>query len=202
MPVERINPPRLNTKYRIHTWYETRVEQKRNRRVLHTLFVFLNQPWHIPHVIKQSKTEALLLYQRTVCTHSRRFSMSVPYRTLPRLPLLVLLVVCVLATFLSLQEVVATASVPTRNADGRTVSHTTTSPACVPLQGIESNTTGSLSPDEFLDLDVIRVSLKDEIFNVTNPVLQKFGECSAGLETPIATRILLGGSRQLLPTVV
>lgn len=120
--------------------------------------------------------------------------MSAPYGKLPRLPLLLLLVICVLAIILSLQEVVAAESATTSSRDDRTASHTT-SPTCVPLQGIESNATGGLDPNDFLDLDVIRVSLKDEIFNLTNPVLQTFGECSAILETPIAMRILLGEYR-------
>lgn len=122
--------------------------------------------------------------------------MSLSHATLPRLPLLLLLVICgVLSTLPTRQGVLAAAASATtsRANNENTATQGASSPTCVPLQGIESNATGGLDPDDFLDLDVIKVSLKDEVFNVTNPVLQKFGECSAGLETPIAMRILLGG---------
>ena len=117
---------------------------------------------------------------------------------LPRLLLLLLLAICDFTTFPSLHMEVAAASQMMETATNRTATHTA-SPTCVPLQGIESNATGSLDPDYFLDLDVLQVSLKYEVYEVSNPVLRKFAECTAGLETPISMRNLLGGSQQLLP---
>lgn len=67
---------------------------------------------------------------------------------------------------------------------------------CIPLLGIASNATGSLDPKAFVDLDAVKVSLELEPFHPTSPVLRQIVECSAGLETPIAMRSVLGGSRK------
>lgn len=123
-------------------------------------------------------------------THGRAL-VSAP-RLLLRLIRVLLTVSCLLVAFLPRRGGMAVAS-NTRLLHGRTAyaTHTTT-PTCVPLQGIESNATGSLDPTAFLDLDLIKVFLALEPFNLQNPVIPTVARCSAGLETPIAMRNLLG----------
>lgn len=65
----------------------------------------------------------------------------------------------------------------------------TTTAACVRLQGIESGGTPAAGS---LDLDVIKVALGDEAFNPFTSIIPIVAGCSAGLETPIAMRNLLG----------
>lgn len=44
-----------------------------------------------------------------------------------------------------------------------------------------------------LDYDVVSVSLAEEAFYITNPLVVTIAGCSSGLETPISMRNLLGG---------
>lgn len=60
---------------------------------------------------------------------------------------------------------------------------------CVPLGGIER---GGTSDDAGLDLDMIEVALLNEAFNPFTSIIPIVADCSAGLETPIAMRNLLG----------
>lgn len=152
----------------------------------------------LPPVIKQPSNHgiapALTTYVRTCLA----FPMSTPHRPLTtrlrlQRPPPLLLVICCLAALLAQQGVVAATPGTSSSSNDGTGTHTTAARTCVPLQGIESNATGALDPDRFLDLDVIRVSLKNN-FNVSNPVGATFIECQASLETPIAMRNLLGGS--------
>lgn len=75
-------------------------------------------------------------------------------------------------------------------SDGRMPLAAATAPTeCVPLEGLES---GGSPADGKLDLDVIKVSLKDEAFNPFTSLIPIVAGCSAGVETPIAMRNLLG----------
>lgn len=68
---------------------------------------------------------------------------------------------------------------------------TPTAAACVPLEGIEVGGTPAAGE---LDLDVIKVALMDEAFNPFTSIIPIVAQCSAGVETPIAMRNLLGES--------
>lgn len=65
--------------------------------------------------------------------------------------------------------------------------------ACVRLDGIETGNNPALGG---LDLDKIKVSLKDEAFNPFTSIIPIVADCAAGLETPIAMRNLLGEQLQ------
>lgn len=60
---------------------------------------------------------------------------------------------------------------------------------CVPLKGIER---GGTPDGAGLDLDVIEVALVDDAFNPFTSIIPIVAACSAGLETPMAMRNLLG----------
>lgn len=66
---------------------------------------------------------------------------------------------------------------------------TTGTAACVPLEGVEVGGTPAAGE---LDLDVIKVALMDEAFNPFTSIIPIVAGCSAGVETPIAMRNLLG----------
>lgn len=113
---------------------------------------------------------------------------ALPPRPLSRL---LLVLCCLLAAFPSRQRGGMVAASKTRSLHSSTP---TTAPTCVPLKGIESNATGTLDPAAYLDLDAIKVFLEEEPFNLDNPIIPTVAECSAGLETPISMRNLLGAS--------
>lgn len=97
------------------------------------------------------------------------------------------LLICCLAAFPCLEQGgLASATTSARH----TVDDTATT--CVPLQGIESNATGTLDAGAFIDLDAIMVSLAEEVFHPDNPIIPTVAGCAASLETPIAMRNLLG----------
>lgn len=64
--------------------------------------------------------------------------------------------------------------------------------SCVPLKGIESNVTGSVTSNTTLVLEDIMESLLLEAFDPLNPPVPTLAECSRGLETSVSMRNLLG----------
>lgn len=63
---------------------------------------------------------------------------------------------------------------------------------CVPLRGIESNVTGSVDGSQGLSLEAIKESMMHEAFDPLNPTVPTLAACSAGLETSVSMRNLLG----------
>lgn len=63
---------------------------------------------------------------------------------------------------------------------------------CVPLRGIESNVTGSVDGSQGLSLETIKESMMHEAFDPLNPTVPTLAACSAGLETSVSMRNLLG----------
>lgn len=60
-------------------------------------------------------------------------------------------------------------------------------PPCLPLWGIEPG-----GGEGKLDYDVVSVSLAEEPFFLSNPLVPTVAGCSSGLETPVSMRNLLG----------
>lgn len=58
---------------------------------------------------------------------------------------------------------------------------------CVELTGIEPG-----GGEGVLDLDEMLISLENEPFDLSNPLITAVAGCSSQLETPIYTRALLG----------
>ena len=71
--------------------------------------------------------------------------------------------------------------------------------ACVPLEGIE---VGGTPAEGGLDQDVIEVALLNEAFNPSTSIIPLVAGCSAGLETPISMRVLLGEKYSLVPLTI
>lgn len=63
---------------------------------------------------------------------------------------------------------------------------------CVELTGIEPG-----GGEGVLDLDEMLISLENEPFDLSNPLITTVAGCSSQLETPIYTRALLGKSKKL-----
>lgn len=61
---------------------------------------------------------------------------------------------------------------------------------CVPLSGIEAG-----GGEGKLDLNAVSVSLEEEPFFLSNPLVPAIASCSKGLEGPISMRNLLGERR-------
>lgn len=66
---------------------------------------------------------------------------------------------------------------------------------CIPLTGITPG-----GGDGVLDEDVLRVTLENEPWDLSNPLVGIVATCAGGLETPVSMRNLLGKSGATVPT--